>query len=238
MKRKKIFTCMICLKFSLLVLLVSLFILPRFVWRTDTMLTDVQEAIRKRENLEKRNEKGATPLIGASSQGMLKAVKLLLENGAKIEAHANNPDDQILEAGNTALHYACLNGNPEMVKLLVDHGASVFSLNDNKNSPLYTLVNSVDTPLKIKEQCIDYMFQGRPETARNLLNLQNKQGYTPLMRVAELRNPNFVELILQRWGKLIDFGLKNKSGETTLGVALRDAADDTIIGLIRQAQNK
>ena len=58
------------------------------------------------------------------------------------------------------------------------------------------------------------------------------------MRAAELRNPALVKLLLRNWGVYIDFGLKNEKGRTALELAVFDAADDTIIGLIREAHKK
>ena len=238
MNYKKLVVVVFCCKIAIILLLVFIGIFPRFLWQTDSDLSVVRRAIEKKESLEQRNMRGGTPLMGAAAQGKTAIVKLLLDNDANIEAHASNPEDIILEAGNTALHYACLGGHFETVQLLVKRGANVVALNKNNNTPLYTVISS-DTILDNKEKCIQALFAGKPaQMISRFFNVQNKQGYTPLMRAAELRSSPLVKLILRNWGAYIDFGLKNEKGHTALTLAEADGADDTIIRSIREAQEK
>jgi len=235
---KKLIVVVFCCKIAIILLSVFVGIFPKFLWKTDSEMPVVRRAIERKESLEQRNIRGGTPLMGAATQGKTAIVKLLLDNGANIEAHASNPEDIILEAGNTALHYACLDGHFETVQLLVKRGAKVVALNKNNNTPLYTVISS-DTILDNKEKCIQALFAGKPaQMIRRLFNIQNKQGYTPLMRAAELRDPPLVKLILRNWGGYIDFGLKNEKGYTALTLAEADGADDTLIRSIREAQEK
>ncbi|MCK5632777.1 ankyrin repeat domain-containing protein, partial [bacterium] len=97
MKNKKMIICTLCLKLAFLLLTISIVLLPHFYWKTNTDLPDIKKAIKKNEYLENVNDKGATPLIGATTQGKTEMVKLLLDNGANINAHAQNPNDMIIE---------------------------------------------------------------------------------------------------------------------------------------------
>lgn len=214
------------------------FVFPQFLWKTNTQPEEVNTAIRNKESLEEYNDKGATPLIGAASQGKIDVVNQLLDAGAKIEAHAQNADDQWIEAGNTALHYACLNGQVDVVKLLIKRGALPYSLNDNKNTPLYTVIYNVDMPISDQEECIRTLVGTDPKMIRVQFNMQNKQGYTPLMRAVELRNAALVELLIKNWGQFIDYKLQNEDGNTAYGIALSDAADDTIKRMVKDAQDQ
>jgi hypothetical protein len=214
------------------------FIFPQFLWRSDIQERDIDDAIRSKKSLEECNDKGATPLIGAASEGRTDLVNKLLDAGAKINAHAKNPDDQLIEAGNTALHYACLNGDSEVVKLLVKRGADPLALNDNKNTALYVLINNVALPLSTKEECIRALVGTDPQKIRAQFDAQNKQGYTVLMRAIELRSADVVALLLKNWGSFMNYGLKNANGNSAYSLALSDGADDSIIGMVKEAQER
>lgn len=236
-------------------LIASIIVFPRFLWRTDSMLSDVQDAISKKEALNERNDIGITPLMGAAAEGQIESVKLLLNQFAKkgrkqlvkiMWQRAKNPEDLILKAGNTALHYACLWGHTEVIKEFVrrkifepTRGRKATPLNDNNDTPLYTIVNS-EAPLEIKKQCMDALFFDDKDKLlqKLMINFQNKLGYTPLMRAVEMRDEELVRLLLDSWGRYINFSLKNKDGETALMVAERDGADDTIKDLVRNAAQK
>ena len=63
-------------------------------------------------------ERGETPLMWASGSNYLDPMQILLEGGAKTEIQDNE--------GQTALHMAALNLNPQAVSLLLAHGANRF----------------------------------------------------------------------------------------------------------------
>lgn len=68
--------------------------------------------------LQKRNEKGETPLHRACIDGRFATVRDLVE----VRSHPLNVEDN---AGWTPLHDACNCGNLEIVRFLVEHGADV-----------------------------------------------------------------------------------------------------------------
>jgi len=238
MKKKSFFVCTVCVKISFLLLLVSLFLFPRFFWKTNTQDSDLKQAIKNKESLNEYNEKGATPLIGATSQGRIDLVEKLLDAGVNPNLPARNPDDIILEAENTALHYAVLNGHYNIAKLLLDRGASVFLINKNNNTPLHTLINAVDVPLETKSQFIDLMIQKSNNALARLFNAQNKQSYTPLMRAVELKDENLVQLLLKKAKKHINFALRNNDGDTARELGLKKGADDTTVELLKKAEER
>ncbi len=240
MKYSWLFFLAMGVKFSLFLIMVfSMFYLfPEFIWKSNIQPEEINNALARKEPLEQHNDKGATPLIGAAAQGKTDIVAQLLDAGANIEAHANLADDAPIEAGNTALHYACLNGYVDVVKLLIQRGALPYSLNDNKNTPLYTVVWNVDIPLADQKECIATLVGTNPKNIRVQFNMQNKQGTTPLMRAIELRNVELVSMLLNNWGQYIDYTLKNGDGNTAYEIAITDAADDTIKRIVKEAQKK
>ncbi len=72
---------------------------------------------------------GRTPLMRASQYGFKEIVKILLDNGAKVNAESLR--------GDTALHFACAgNGQEKIVKLLLAAGANVNATNRCGTTPL------------------------------------------------------------------------------------------------------
>jgi ankyrin repeat protein len=109
---------------------------------------------------------GKTPLHIAMEQDSLELVELLLENGASPEiptsdgeypihlaSQIHDSEDFVLtlidhgvninrrdEHGNTALHYAVLNGNDVMIEVLLESGADVNIQNNYGKTPLHLYV--------------------------------------------------------------------------------------------------
>ena len=71
---------------------------------------------------------GGTPLIVTTVSGQTAAAKLLIENGASLNATNND--------GSTALHTAAFFGHPDTVKLLLEYGAEVNVRNAIGGTPL------------------------------------------------------------------------------------------------------
>ena len=67
-------------------------------------------------------ESQTSPLMYASANGCIDAVKFLIESVGVSVTHAN-------ANGNTALHWAALNGHTEVVDILIAHKADVFAKN-------------------------------------------------------------------------------------------------------------
>jgi uncharacterized protein len=84
-------------------------------------------------SLMERNPLGDTPLHTACSWGELEPVKVLLENGADINARGDH--------GASVLFNAIIGGNPAVVGLLLRQGADPNIKNDWGRTPLQYAVN-------------------------------------------------------------------------------------------------
>ena len=69
-----------------------------------------------------------TPLLRATSKGLVTTVTQLIDWGADLQAVDKNK--------NTALHLASINGNPEIVKILLENGAKINAVNSTNETPL------------------------------------------------------------------------------------------------------
>ncbi|NEO87210.1 MAG: ankyrin repeat domain-containing protein [Spirulina sp. SIO3F2] len=66
-----------------------------------------------------------TPLMCAAHFGQLEIAKILIKNGADLDARIEEDWNMTTRGGWTALTYAACQGHIEIVKLLVGHGADV-----------------------------------------------------------------------------------------------------------------
>lgn len=116
----------------------------------NTSTNSANKFIEKKQNIEGseinigqkldinfRNKTGQTALMAAcsnpkGSENRLKIVKLLLNNGAGI--HMQD------EAGNSALHFACINGHTEIVKLLLSCPTIDINLKNKKGKTALQIV--------------------------------------------------------------------------------------------------
>lgn len=89
------------------------------------------------------NERGEIPLMRACEQGNLNAVKLLIENGANVDACDND--------NRSALFFTT---NFDVAKFLIEKGATLFA-RDQQNRPAYIslLKNPAHEVLKFLNQC-------------------------------------------------------------------------------------
>ncbi len=208
--------------------------LCQFTWHFDKEIFHINDSIKKGKSLEAPNMWGITPLAGAAAEGELAMVELLLDNGAKINAKTKNPKDLILEAGNTPLHFACLRGNLKVIELLIKRKADIFALNDNKNTVAYSIVSS-DISGSDKVKALRIIFKNQSDKSiKKLLNMQNKQGYTFLMRAVERKHD--AEILLQNFGRYCDFSLKNKKGKSAYEIV--EPVDDSIADMLLHIKKK
>ena len=159
------------------------------------------------------DENGASPLVVASSNGLLDIVRLLLESGADMvkaerwgqtplyvasqECHleivrllieAGADKDKADNDGETPLWSACYNGHLEIVRLLVEAGA-------DKDKPNM----EGDTPCGLRRQQTSRTNAG---IVRLLLeegagkNMANKHGQTPLWSASAAGNADVVRLLI------------------------------------------
>jgi len=141
-------------------------------------LASLKARLAKGAQVNTRDQRGSTLLIHAAAIGSPEAVKLLLENGADVNARND------LEA--TALILGA--GNTEKARMLVEKGADV-----NAHSKLGR------TPLMIAAGC-----DGCSATVKLLLekgadpNAKDKQGDTALSQAAWADNAESVRLLLAK----------------------------------------
>uniref|UniRef100_A0A6C0ED74 Uncharacterized protein n=1 Tax=viral metagenome TaxID=1070528 RepID=A0A6C0ED74_9ZZZZ len=128
----------------------------------------------------KKDDFGRTALFYAIKYNNLEIVKILVKNGAETTIIDNN--------GDSYLALACHNGNTEIVKILLENGAS-------------SVINEADigglTPLlyATKRKHFDIIKLLVEHGAD--VNIQNKEGFTPLINSILYEDKKSVELLLK-----------------------------------------
>jgi len=137
---------------------------------------------------------GEPALVVASRKGQTKAIKLLIEKGADVNAK----DDE----GNTALMWTSFHGNTEIAKLLIEKAADI-NAKDNEG----------------KTALMWASFYGKTETAELLIekgadiNIKDNEGDTALMVAGSNGEIKTVKLLIEKGA---DIHEKDKKGKTTL----------------------
>jgi ankyrin repeat protein len=90
----------------------------------------VQALLRSGADVNVRDNHGLTPLFEAAWYGYEKVARLLLDDGANVNARGEF-------GGQTSLHFAARKGFQEVVRLLLDHGADVNVCDFHRHTPLY-----------------------------------------------------------------------------------------------------
>lgn len=170
-----------------------------------------------------------TPLMYAARQGNLKAVRALVDGGARL--------DEVSGDHSTALLLAAINGSFDVAKFLVERGADVMIASVEKATPLFAVVNTqwapkTDTPqpstkyeqtqyLDLMKMMLDRGANPNARLEKDLWYTQNKEStssarITPFWRCANVGDIDCMRLLMSRGA---DPNISNVDGITPLLVA-------------------
>ncbi|WP_300667629.1 ankyrin repeat domain-containing protein [Desulfoluna sp.] len=167
--------------------------------------------IEKDVDVNVETDDGMTALAYAVDGKDLKPVKLLVDNGAKI-----NKQDIF---GTAPIH---LSGSYEIMKYLISKGADVNIQENMGHAPLN-------------------MFYGRPEYVELLLDngadidLQRSDGETPLHKAIRKKRIESAKLLIKRGANVF---IKDHNGRTPLDVAYKYEVDEDLIDLLKRQMEK
>ena len=128
------------------------------------------------ELINSTNEDGWTPLLSAAYAGKTKAVKILLERGAKVDV--KDPD------GERALSLATANGHADIVEMLLKKGANPNTPNEKGETPIFQACAAG------KLECIKLLLDKHADVkhARGTddmtpLDAASQSGYTEIVKI-------------------------------------------------------
>lgn len=191
-------------------------------------------------NVRTEDKEGDTPLILAIDKGNAQMVKLLLQNGARVDMTEKSQN-------NTPLLIAVDRKRPEAVKMLLLHDADPNLFNVEKTTPLHLAVlhRSIETARQLVEHGADLncrdingfapLHVAARDNYNNILSdliqkganvdVKNEAGDTPLHLAIQNGNKAAAETLLI---KDADYNLKNKAGQTPLDVAQKKSLSEMI----------
>ena len=155
-----------------------------------------QAALEKQQQEQQAvlEKAGAYSLHDAASKDAYEAAKVLLKQGADINAQDKH--------GWTPLHHAAWNNAAATAEVLLKQGADIHAANKNGWTPLHwgALNNAANTAKVLLNSGAD-------------VNAKNENGDTPLHHAARNGNYNTAEVLLKNGA---DVNAKNKNGDTPL----------------------
>ncbi|KAI8714627.1 hypothetical protein NCS52_01183000 [Fusarium sp. LHS14.1] len=165
--------------------------------------------IKHRANVNAQDEDGKSSLHHATESATRLYIdnslrgsfmKLLLDNGAAVEARDSS--------GQTPLLVACRNGQTEVERLLVEQGANVNARDEEGNTPLFWDCDSFagyarGEPLLLIKKGAD-------------VNAKTEHGNTPLHRACRVLEPEIVPSLIDKGA---DIHARNSEGSTPLHLA-------------------
>ena len=123
------------------------------------------------ESVPQYSSRGDTLLTLAARAGNSEAVRLLMQEGAKVEARSR------YEA--TPLYIACQENRPAIVKILLDSKALVHSEQDGALTPLMVAAHQGSA------ECVQLLLASKQKGIKEIIDLPSQDhGLTPLLRAA------------------------------------------------------
>jgi len=141
--------------------------------------------IQKGAKTDEINGNGMTPLSMAAAAGKLNIVQALLQGGANVNAQDHS--------GNTPLMRAAMRGDTHIMQILLDAGADVTLTNVRGQTVLHSAAQKSGG---LNDKTVRFLLQDKTRT-KQLLNVQDMQGKTALMRVIMRRDTNMADLLLK-----------------------------------------
>lgn len=188
------------------------------VFFTDYLFTNLPDSLDTNAAVSTLNARdvvgGLTPLMRAAEEGNLEYMKTLIAQGADLNARSASDDRD------TALNLALINSVNgfrvlDAAKLLIESGADVHLANVRGEQPIHTVLRitpNLEKRLEIMKMLID---RGAD------INAQTLSGETMMHIAVSLNSPEWMRMMRDNYGQIINIKLKTNEGLTVMGVANR-----------------
>ncbi len=176
----------------------------------------VRELLNKGSDINTFDSFGYTALMAAAMRGHTHVMKLLLEQGAKLEMQDKGTGKEsspkgktVYHSGRTVLILACMARQPESAKLLLEHGANINAQDDNGRTALMWVCSGESSFMEELAHAMandDSVWRAALEKENELFSL-------------EARRLLVAEVLLESRPKL---DITDKEGHTALDFALQN----------------
>ena len=158
------------------------------------------KASANKENINSLSDIGWTPLMHASSEGHIEAVKFLIKSGADVNYVSGG---RKIYSNRTALVLAAAEGNNDIIELLIENGAKV-NLEGAKSPIIYAAEEaSLETIKLLENHGLDIHFK-------------NEYGVTTLIQASGGGNLEVAKYLIEQ---KVDLEAESEYGEFALGEA-------------------
>lgn len=212
-------------------------------------IANVKKLLNKDRDLANATEQGMTALHIAANLGSDEIVRLLVENGAKLNELDSDGDTPLIAGmkheavakylimkgcdvsisnnnGQTAGHKAALFGHAQILRLLIERKADMNASDTEGDTPLHDAISQARTAAA-------EVLIGWPQLD---IRRKNKKGFPPLHFAAVKGEPSITELLLKRDKTLIDE--QKEDGFTPLHVAAINNHTDVMKVLLEKGKAK
>ncbi|CAH8531970.1 unnamed protein product [Schistosoma turkestanicum] len=146
-----------------------------------------------------------------------------------VENHKENRLINLTDCeGETPLHAAVTSGNSDMVKFCLEHNAFILAKQNDDSTPIHYACMKDDL------ECVQLMFNANPNIKSIVLQMSDKNGYTPLHLAAVYNHDKLVTYLIEQGSPL---EMTETNGWTPLLLAAMKGAFQTCIQLLRLGAN-
>ncbi|BDC34568.1 hypothetical protein Noda2021_05260 [Candidatus Dependentiae bacterium Noda2021] len=160
---------------------------------------------------------GSTNLMNAVAAPDLPEIVRLLKNGAQINVRSRD------YAGETPLIIAVQNGFMpgmfEAIALLIEYDANV-NAKDHLGMTVFHYLNSIPDPIMLENLLHLFVDRGGD------INATNTNGDTMMHMFVYQYNPEFIWMIREKYGSILDLTIKNNQGYTPAALAYSLSPND------------
>ncbi|KAF5402775.1 hypothetical protein PHET_04000 [Paragonimus heterotremus] len=130
--------------------------------------------------------------------------------------------------GETPLHAAVTSGSTEMVKICLNRNAKILAKQNDENTPVHYAC------IKDDLECVQLLFNAKPELRSTVLRMPNKNGYTPLHLAAVYNHEKMICYLVEQGSPL---EMTDRNGWTPLLLAAMKGAFQACVQLLRLGAN-
>lgn len=167
------------------------------------------------------DHRGTTPLMQAAIDSDYERAKLLIAQGADVNARSASPDKDY------PLNYALVNGGKlgslDVANLLIENGANPNAANARQMTAAHTLmfVANLDDRWKILQNLMKHGLH---------INAQAEDGSTMMHISVTLWNDDWIKQVNSEYAQIVNYNLKDNKGRTPLELARERGTVSAIAG--------
>lgn len=182
------------------------------------MVGSIHELLDRGVDVDIEDKHGRSPLICAAQSGHTRATLALLERGADVDFFYRNK-------GTSLFVMVQQRTTRKVIKILLEFGADPEIPSAQGSPPLLVAAEEDDDDIEVARMLLDH---------GSHVNVQGREGQTPLQTAAAANNITHMQLFLDRYA---DIDTQSDDGSTALSFAVRHGNVDALALLLKKGAN-